>query len=311
MKQVFRDYLTFNKRERNGVVVLLGIITLLLVWLSISDKFRETKKVDVSRFMRELDSLNALALQESEEDLQDRVTVLPRMKEEKKEKISLFEFDPNGLPEADWKRLGFSEKQVRMIKNYESKGGKFRRKEDLKKMYCIKETQYAMLEPYIRIQPAPSVFENGKVESPKSANAGSAAAPAVVLELNGADSATLTTIKGIGPFFAKNIIKYRNSLGGFYAKEQLLEIWKFDKEKFDMVEKYISVDPAAVRKININTCEAEALRSPYISWNVANAIVNYRKQHGKFKTIEEIQRTDLVNDETLRKIAPYLSIGDL
>jgi len=87
-----------------------------------------------------------------------------------------------------------------------------------------------------------------------------------------------------------------------------MEIWKFDKEKFDMVEKYISVDPAAVRKININTCEAEALRSPYISWNVANAIVNYRKQHGKFKTIEEIQRTDLVNDETLRKIAPYLSV---
>ncbi|MCW3103012.1 MAG: uptake protein [Bacteroidetes bacterium] len=311
MKQVFRDYLTFNKRERNGVVVLLGIITLLLVWLTISDKFHETKKVDISRFMRELDSLNALALQDSGEDLQDRVTVLPRMAEQKKAKVSLFEFDPNGLPEADWKRLGFSDKQVRMIKNYESKGGKFRKKEDLKKMYCIKEAQYEMLEPYIRIQPAPAVFENGKVESPKSANVNSAAAQPMLLELNSADSAMLTTIKGIGPFFAKSIIKYRNSLGGFYAKEQLMEIWKFDKEKFDMVEKYISVDAAAVRKVNINTCEAEALRSPYVSWNVANAIVNYRKQHGKFKTIEEIQRTDLVDDETLRKIAPYLTIGEL
>jgi competence ComEA-like helix-hairpin-helix protein len=308
MKQIVRDYLTFNKRERNGVFILLGIISLLLVWLNISDRFHEVKKTDVTRFARQLDSLDALAVTDPAEDLEDRRTALPKEGENKRKEISLFEFDPNGLPDAGWKRLGFTDKQIRTIKNYESKGGKFRKKEDLKKMYCIKEAQYALLEPFIRIQPAPSVFENGKVASPKAAGANEAPAVPALVELNGADSALLTTIRGIGPFFAKNIIKYRNSLGGFYAKEQLMEIWKFDKEKFDAVEKYISVDPASVKKININTCEAEALRSPYISWNVANAIVNYRKQHGKFKTIDEIRKTDLVDEETLRKIAPYLIV---
>ena len=129
-----------------------------------------------------------------------------------------------------------------------------------------------------------------------------------VIELNAADSVSLTTIKGIGAFYAKNIIKHRNALGGFVSKEQLLEIWKFDQEKLSAIEKYIAIDESKIKKININTCEAADLKSPYIKWTVANAIVNYRKNHGKYKTVDEIKRTDLVDEETYRKIAPYLIV---
>jgi competence ComEA-like helix-hairpin-helix protein len=305
MKQIVRDYFTFNKRERNGVFVLIAIITGLLVYLNISENFQEPQKVDVSRFIREIDSLNAMQPESPGEDLHENAVKSLRPDNNSTSIAERFVFDPNNLPAADWKRLGFTEKQIKSIKNYEEKGGKFRKKEDLKKMYCIKPEQYASLERYIEIQPAPSVFENGKVAAPKAPAA--EFAPKIV-ELNSADSAMLTTVKGIGPFFAKQIIKYRNSLGGFHSKEQLMEVWKFDAEKFAAVEKFVSVDPAKVRKININTCEAEALKTPYIKWNVAKAIVNYRKQHGKFKTIEEIKNTDLVDGETLRKIAPYLTV---
>jgi competence protein ComEA len=317
MKQIIRDYLTFNKRERNGVFILISIIVLLVIYLNVSDKFMTIEKKDLSRFQLEIDSLNTFIKSNSKADLPSEENSDFEPAPEKAVKTERFNFNPNGLPAATWAKLGLSEKQIRTIKNYESKGGKFRKKEDLKKMYCIKNEQYLSLEPYILIEPAPAVFENGQVRSennPKTIIAEISSnsigtkksSSSSIIELNSADSATLTTIKGIGAFYAKTIIKYRNLLGGFCSKEQLMEVWKFDQEKFNDVEKYISVDISKIKKININTCEVDQLKGPYIKWNVANAIVNYRKQHGQFKTIEDIQKTDLVDEETLRKIAPYL-----
>lgn len=320
MKQVIRDYLTFNKRERNGVFVLISIIVLLIIYLNVSDNFITVKKEDFSKFQKEIDSLNAFIKADSISN--EPGTKLAKNAEfhtDLPDRSERFNFNPNNLPAETWARLGLSEKQIRTIKNYESKGGKFKKKEDVKKMYCIKKELYESLAPYISIEPAPAIFENGQVRSTgnpaltkneltKSAVPSAKIISASLIELNSADSAMLTTIKGIGAFYAKTIIKYRNSLGGFHSKQQLMEVWKFDQEKYNSIEKYVSVDAAAVKKTNINTCEADQLKGPYIRWNVANAIVNYRKQHGPFKTIEDIKKTDLVDDETLRKIAPYLTL---
>ena len=78
--------------------------------------------------------------------------------------------------------------------------------------------------------------------------------------------------------------------------------------KLDAIEKYIYIDESKIKKININTCEATDLKNAYIKWNVANAIVNYRKNHGKYKSVDEIKKTDLVDDETYRKIVSYLTL---
>jgi DNA uptake protein ComE-like DNA-binding protein len=319
MKQFIRDYFTFNKRERNGLFVLLSIITSLVVYLNISYKFNKPETVDFTRFEKEIDTFNTSVqkVTNSAEQEQTRVYKTTSANDNAGVKQSeRFIFDPNNLPEKDWKRLGLSDKQIQTIKNYESKGGKFHSKEDVKKMYCIKADFYSTLEPYIQISSSSSkesgsevkttaLFKNGKVENESELKPRKVES-LIVVELNSADSATLTTIKGIGPFYAKNIIKYRNSIGGFIAKEQLLEIWKFDQEKLNSIEKLIDIDPSKIKKVNINACEAAELKSAYIKWNVANAIVNYRNNHGKYKTVDEIKKTDLVDDETYRKIAPYL-----
>jgi competence ComEA-like helix-hairpin-helix protein len=275
-----------------------------LVYLNVSENFQETETIQISRFDLEPDSKSYQETSYSNSsDEKEDASLKSNSKGSER-----FNFDPNGLSEKDWRRLGLTDKQIRTIKNYESKGGKFKKKEDLKKMYSIKNELYESLEQYIKISSLASDIKNEKVLISEVKDTKKPVLIPTLLDLNSADSAMLTTIKGIGPFFAKTIIKYRNSLGGFYAKEQLMEVWKFDREKFDMVEKFLIVDPLKIKKININTCEAEHLKSPYIKWNVANAIVNYRKQHGKFKTIDEITKTDLVDEETLRKIAPYLTV---
>ena len=314
MKNIFRDFLTFNKRERNGVFILTGIICALVLYLNISSNFVNEEQVDFTKFDNDVKAFQASVKEkENYSDYDNRQG--PLNLEQENRKTEMFIFNPNNLSRQDWSRLGLSDKQIDVIKKYESKGGKFKKKEDFKKMYCIKKEQYESLEPYINItspaersrkeETTKAIFQNGKVEN--------TIVPVVakketftVIELNSADSALLTTIKGIGPFYAKNIIKYRNSIGGFVSKEQLLEIWKFDQEKLDAIGKYIDVDESKIKKININTCEAADLKNAYIKWNVANAIVNYRKNHGKYKSVDEIKKTDLVDDETYRKIAPYL-----
>ena len=111
MKQFFRNYFTFNKRERNGVFVLLLIIILLLVYLNVSHLFYKKQPVDFSAFEKEIKELNEVNPLQTNESY--------RTQEQ------LFEFNPNNLTAEKWKLLGLSEKQIAVIKNYESKGGKF------------------------------------------------------------------------------------------------------------------------------------------------------------------------------------------
>ncbi|MBL0328577.1 MAG: helix-hairpin-helix domain-containing protein [Bacteroidetes bacterium] len=320
MKNIFRDFFTFNKRERNGVFILLSIIGGLILYLNVSSRFVSREVVDFTAFDKDVKKFQETIEEQKKAATYHRTSSFEASSETAVETNSeRFYFNPNNLPEQEWKRLGLSEKQIKSIKKYESKGGKFRTKADVKKMYCIKQEQYESLEPYIQIgslaesaragEKTTSVFQDGKVEN-TSLISKSDGEHISLVDLNTADSAMLTGIKGIGPFYAKNIIKYRNAIGGFVKKEQLLEIWKFDQEKLNAIEKHIVVDATKIKKINLNSCEPSDLKSPYISWTIANAIVNYRKNHGKYKTVDEIKKTDLVDEETYRKIVPYLVLGD-
>ncbi len=302
MKQFIRDYLTFNKRERNGLFVLLSIITILFVYLNISRFFIKPEVIDFTQFEKDIEQFNTY---------QERTPLLWRgaggEANEDEGKLETFNvkeeyfiFNPNNLSSADWKRLGFSDKQIKVIKNYESKGGKFNNKNDLKKMYCISEKQYLSLEPFIQIPDAKKEFVN--FESAKSISKN------VLVEINSADSAQLVSLNGIGGFYAKAIIKYKEQLGGYYEKEQLLEIWKFDENKLKNIANKINVDTTIIKKININICEAKQLKHPYLKWNQVNAIINYRIKHGKYLSIDQIKKTDLVDELTYRKIAPYLTV---
>ena len=79
--------------------------------------------------------------------------------------ITRFNFDPNLLDQKSWLKLGLSEKQINVIQNYISKGGKFRIKNDLKKMYCISKDEFEKLEPFILL---PDSFEKRKSRSEKN-----------------------------------------------------------------------------------------------------------------------------------------------
>lgn len=97
------------------------------------------------------------------------------------------------------------------------------------------------------------------------------------IELNTADSLQLQELKGIGPGFARRIVIYREKLGGYYAKEQLMEVYGFTDKLYNLIKNDITVDASKIRKININKMNISQLkRHPYISYYEAKAIYDYR-----------------------------------
>lgn len=131
------------------------------------------------------------------------------------------------------------------------------------------------------------------------------------LKINEADTADWKQLKGIGSVFANRICKYRTLLGGFYAKEQLLEVYGLDTARFLEIKQQLIVDADALLLIDLNNANLKALRKhPYLTHHQARVIVKYREQHGPYQSIADIQKIDLIEPADFRKIAPYLIVHD-
>lgn len=306
MKSKFQDYFNFSKKELNGILVLCLLIGFILILPGIAGHFKKPESYDFTVFDAEMKQFLASA---KGIDREKKFTLRGDVKE-KQVQPAYFYFDPNGLSESSWHKLGLSARQVKVIKNYESKGGKFYQKKDLEKMYSLSSEEYKHLEPYIRIRNQRTANANGSsYKYNKTGNTFSRRSPSrELVEINEADSASLETIRGIGPAFASRIVKYRNRLGGFYRKEQLMEVYGLDSALFERIESQVLVNTSAIRTININTATFEEIkRHPYLSYKQMNAILQYRKQHGNFESIDDLKKIAIMNEEILRKIEPYLT----
>lgn len=139
-------------------------------------------------------------------------------------------------------------------------------------------------------------------------NAYKKAARGVIIELNTADSAKLTELTGIGPSFARRIVNYRELLGGFYRKEQLMEVFGLDSDRYAGLQAKVKVDISHIRKIHINKVTFDGLkRFPYLSFRQMNAIIQFREQHGEYQSIDDMRNIAILNEEVLKRIKPYIS----
>ena len=195
-------------------------------------------------------------------------------------KVESFRFNPNTASVEELQRLGFSLKQAQSIDNYRNKGGRFRRKSDFAKSFVVSDSIYRRLEPYIDI--------------PK-------------LDINLADSAAFDTLPGIGGWFARQMIEYRERLGGYSYPEQLMEIRNFDREKFDKLSDLIFISPQTAVPYPLWTLpEDELKRHPYIG-SAAHGIVLFRNSQPKEKwSIMELERNRVLPPENAERLGRCL-----
>ena len=312
-KRAANHFFNFTKKEKNGTIFLLLIIFLLIATPFVYSFFFEEKNIDAAVFNNEMVSLK-LQANDSNKKKSDRndpedpyKKIYPRHESNNdNNRLNLFYFDPNNLSEAGWKKLGIRDKTIATIQNYLSKGGKFKQAEDIKKIWGLHEDEVSQMLPYIRIEqttvsasPHFPVYE--KKEYPKTT--------IPVIDINIADSSAYISLPGIGPGYARRILKFRDRLGGFYKIEQVSETFGFPDSTYQKIKNYLQVSSENTRKININTASLDELKDhPYIRYQIANAIIEYRTQHGNFESVDDIKKIMLVSNETFVKVEPYLTV---
>lgn len=294
MNSKLRDYFYFTKSQRRALWLISSLILLLIIFNRFAPYyFTHTLELDVEQLEAEHPAIFAkeVAIQK---EAQNRKQSAP---------TELFAFDPNIIEQEEWQALGLSKAQAGSILKYRRKGGVFKVKEDVKKMYVVSAERYALWEPFIQL---PETLDHFKTLENKPDKKFKRPMP-IVVNLNTTDSAELTKLRGIGPVYASRIIKYRQALGGFYKIDQLGEVWGLQDSTLAKLRHQLTIVETDLQKIHINQLEVDQLKKhPYLSWRESNAIVNYRKQHGSFQNADDLKKIYAVGDSLINAISPYL-----
>lgn len=357
-----KELFNYNKKQRNGLLILIAVALGIQLFLYFSDIFvRPLPEEDTARFA---------SVVKNWERAKDSVRNY-----EVESGIAFFPFDPNTAKQEELEALGLRPFLAERIIKYRSKGGQFYKKEDLLNIYGMDSAWYNQAAPYVNIEgedreesfikkeekklnlksfkinsvsqtelesynikewqakriitfrekvhPFKTKEELFKVYGFDSAfvkellpfvvidevEDENTPAEIVIVELNAADSLQLLSVKGIGPAFSKRILELREKLGGFYAKEQLLEVYGMDAERLTQVEGWITIDKNQIQKLNVNTATfKELLRHPYMEYEMVKSIVNFREQVRPFKNVDELKNLEFFNEKKVERLKPYLKI---
>lgn len=321
IRKWINDYLTFTRKERIAVIVLL--ISIFLIWsfpnfnkpsVSLSNLLSDSSLIKDIQIIYDKDSAQRQNKEFNDERNKpnnyqfDRNTGTINSESH----YELFEFDPNTLSIEGWVKLGIRDRTIKTIQNYLSKGGHFYKKEDLKKIYGFSSRDYERLFSYIKIHLNAENYSKEKnkystVE--KLINTGNIKSNPVNIDINLADTTAFISLPGIGSKLANRIIQFREKLGGFYSVNQIAEVYALPDSTFQKIKTRFIITDNVIDKFNINTSSKDEMKNhPYIKWTLANAIVEFRAQHGSYIKIEDLLKINLINEEVLEKIKPYIKV---
>ncbi|QEC41997.1 helix-hairpin-helix domain-containing protein [Pseudobacter ginsenosidimutans] len=335
MKEDWKEYVSFTRKERNGVIVLLVLIVLLSVlpyfipapdvvvdeattkeWRSKLAAWKNGKKGQANQVKERNEEVVAAETRSDSGSYAARAT---------EDHIGLFPFDPNHLTESGWKRLGIPDKVIRTIFNYINKGGQFRKPEDIARIYGMRTPDVKRLMPWVKIAEKSGFTEKsrkmdrnatGTFTRPTVADSGNftrvTLSPVrrkkyIHIDINTADTSAWMNFPGIGSRLAFRIVQYREKLGGFHSPDQVGETWALPDSTFQKIRPWLQCNTGVFRKLSINTAGIEELKQhPYLRWQLANAIVQYRQQHGPFRSAADLQQIILITPLLITRIAPYI-----
>jgi len=321
--EFIKDYLTFSRKERIGILTFVSVILFTLFLPDILSQTARNRPIKMdTAWMAAVKRSEIKVLDSSNDNYQkkDNENVYSYQYDKRKSsynqndiiKGELFYFDPNTITGSEWKMLGLRDKTIKTIENYRSKGGRFYKPEDLQRIYGLHDDEYERLKPFIKIESNISKTKEESVSSGLKDEIQPSKTYAVrylSIDVNIADTTAFISLPGIGNKLAARIVTFREKLGGFYSIEQIGETYGLHDSAFQKIKQYLKLDNPSVKKININTATVDEMKShPYIKYSLANPIIAYRNEHGAFSKIEDIKKVVTVTDEIYKKIEPYLSL---
>lgn len=328
MHNPFKEFFYFSQREKKSILLLMVAIGIVFLAGSLLSTWRlqgyagstealepDTTSCNYQTFMASIkvqehtQKRQYIRRQYTAREFPDNPYFSDR-RDEETIPLTLSPFNPNTADSITLRQLGLSARTTANLLSYRSKGGRFRKVEDIRKIYGMTEEQYATLAPFVRIAPEDTVRGMRQLYA-SSALSATSASPAesrkypsgTIVSLNLADTTELKHIPGIGSNIARLIVNYRSRLGGFYRIEQLEEIHLDYRQLND----WFSIDTTYIRHINLNNASMEKLRfHPYISFYQAKAFAEYRKKKGRLTSLKPFSLHEEFTAEDLERISHYV-----
>ena len=297
IRRLIIDSFGFSKTETNGFMILILIVFLTAILPRIYFRNYETKSKPVSN--------------QTLEQWAAEMRVSIKKKERKPfysqpKLMTQSNFDPNEASVEVMNSGGLPKYLAERIVKYRQKGGSFKEANDLKKMYGMTDSIYSIIQNFVIIVEIEEKqkFRDEVIKKPRAWES----EVEVSIELNSATKEEFQRIRGIGSVLSERITQYRNLLGGFYSTDQLKEVYGLKEEVIEQIIQQ-SIFDGGVNQITINTDSIKKLIGhPYIDYNLARAVINYRRVHGVYKSIDQLLEIKMMNDSLYQKLSPYLSL---
>jgi len=302
LRKIIREYFTFTKGERMGLVVLIIIVCFLIVANRIFFYFEKPTLADEQAFEKFLAEVKAGENQKLSQP------------------VSLFHFDPNTIDSITMSGLDLPAYVKRNILSYRAHGGKFRKADDLRKIYGMNDSIYAVVESFVEIepvdQPAPRKSYPAVTEAQSQTKEASVLPLqdfntkeeiSLQIEINTADASEFEKLPGIGPVLSTRIVSYRNLLGGFVSPDQLYEVYGLKPEVVQQNLNNFRVDSVEVVKLDLNFASVDELsRHPYINYKEARRIIDLRSKNGYISDKNILLTDSIIGIEKFQKLVFYL-----
>jgi DNA uptake protein ComE-like DNA-binding protein len=303
-KSQIKTFFNFNKRQERGAFVLIVFIIIAFTVNLLLPFIHKEEAYDFSSTLAEIEAWKKTAVEKESENS----TKIDYVKKEKLEVITLnpVSFNPNKYPEEKWLEMGMPNRVVKTILNYEAKGGSFKKADDLQKIYGLKPEIYVQLKDYIVI---PEAELTKKKKEWSTVILTEKTKVIVRLDINRADSIEFLKVPGIGPFYAGQIVEYRNRLGGYLSIKQLNGLYKMDSTRLHQWLPYLLRKDTLITQIDINTADFRTvLKHPYIDYETTKKILNYRNKLGRYAGLYQLKSDSIISDSLFQKLEPYLKV---
>ncbi len=300
----FEDFFGISPREARGALALLVLSFFMLL---VPTFFRKLAPV----FFNRPDGPPAASLDSLAEVLRSAAAVpaFPSSRPavpDSSSRIAYFVFDPNAASIPQMQQLGFPPYLAQRIDKYRGRGGKFRKADDLLRIYGFPEDLFARVRPYVRIRQAESAKTGSS--APSQAHPAKGFAALTPFDINTADTVQLQRIRGIGSKLAQRIVRFRDGLGGFHNVSQLQEVFGLSEPVLEELYKYCRVE-SPVQKVRINEVSYEGLLAhTYLrrERRLVGIIIHYRQHHGSYLRLSDLLHLEGADPDVIRKMEPYL-----
>lgn len=273
-------------------------------WLSYTGKGgRWTSTDDLRRFR----ALAAEDLERIQPLLRFPAEGSPAASSPQTEVPQLFPFDPNTVTEKELLTLGVPAKVARTWVKYTQNGGRFREARDIERVYGLSDQAVEQLLPYVQVPEAEEGHDRPGDQEPEGREEPKPAAAPLRIDINQAGPEEWQQLRGIGPKLSSRIVRFRDKLGGFISIDQVGETYGLPDSTFQRIRTQLQASPIQP-SLRVNVLNKQGLGShPYISYQEAEVLINYRSKHGPFQNVEDLRQVIALKKETLEKITPYLS----